>query len=293
MSAGLSVKRIARLFIALAVLLLVVAVGSGVWLVLDARRTRAGDPEYVALGSSYAAGAGLGKRHTGSPILCSRSGKGYPQLLARKLDMSIVDMTCSGSVTKHVTAGGQFFQDAQIRTLSRRTQLVTITVGGNDVGFVRDLYLFAARNSGLTLGWIVGKFWNGPPPLAQRGLPELNRALVTLLDAVKARSPEATVVVATYPTVLPRTGTCPALGLTAGQVQEMRSVEVQLAATTRSAARSRGALLVDMNKLGATHDACSTIPWTKGWGGLAQSPFHPNVEGARATAEAIFEALRQ
>lgn len=83
---------------------------------------------------------GLFHREPGSPILCQRSDNGYPPRLARKLGLPLVDMTCSGSVTKHVLVGGQYFQGAQIRTLSAKTRLVTLTAGGNDVGFVRDLF---------------------------------------------------------------------------------------------------------------------------------------------------------
>ena len=192
---------------------MVLALGAALWLVLDAHRTPAGDPEYVALGSSYAAGAGLGPRQPGSPILCSRSINGYPPRLARKLRLSLVDMTCSGSMTEHVLHGGQFFQDAQIRTLSRRTRLVTITVGGNDVGYVRDLYLLAARHSDTMIGWLVRKLWRGPPRLEQRDYGDLRGELMSLVRAIRARSPAARIVVATYPAVLPRSGTCRQLRL--------------------------------------------------------------------------------
>ena len=65
------------------------------------RRTRA-RPQYVALGSSFAAGIGLGERAPGSPRICMQSINGYPQQLARLLGLSLVDVSCSGAATKHV-----------------------------------------------------------------------------------------------------------------------------------------------------------------------------------------------
>ena len=286
-----ALQRTARVGVRIVLIITVIALGIALWLVLDARRTPTGNPEYVALGSSYAAGAGLGPRQPGSPRLCSRSVNGYPSRLARKLGMSFVDMTCSGSVTQHVSNGGQFFQDAQIRTLTRRTRLVTITVGGNDIGFVRDLYLLAARNSDTVLGSLVRKLWDGPPPIDDRGFLKLSGELTSVLQTIRMRTPEAKVVVATYPTVLPPRGTCEQLRLSSAEVDLMRQVEDRLAATTRSAAEQSGAILVDMHALGASHNACSALPWTKGWGAVSQAPFHPTVLGAQATAGAIADAI--
>ena len=204
MSAWFSARRMARfVFRALSALILLALV-IALALVLDARRTPTAKPEYVALGSSYAAGAGLGPRQSDSPILCSRSNEGYPPRVARALELQLVDMTCSGSVTKHLLTGGQFFQDEQIRTIGPQTQLVTVTVGGNDIGFVRDLYLLATRRSDTLLGWMVRKLWSGPPSANERDYGKLQRDLTELVRTIRTRAPSATVILATYPTVLPR-----------------------------------------------------------------------------------------
>ena len=289
MTQGLRYAGRVCLRLALAALLILLCLGS--WLVLDARRTPTGKPEYVALGSSYAAGAGLGTRQPGSPRLCQRSNDGYPPRLARRLGLSLVDMTCSGSVTKHALVGGQFFQDAQIRTLRADTRLVTLTAGGNDVGFVRDLYLMSSQNSDTALGWMVRRLWDGPPGLAERDFRKLRRTMTVLLREIHRRSPKARIVVATYPAVLPRTGTCPQLRLTASQADIMRQVQARLAAVTRLVASEVGASVVDMTTIGADHSACASTPWTRGWGPMSQAPFHPNAAGAQATANAIAAVL--
>ena len=292
MSAWFSARRMARFVLRALSALVLLALATALVLILDARRTPTAEPEYVALGSSYAAGAGLGPRQPGSPILCSRSNEGYPPRVAHALGLQLVDMTCSGSVTKHLLTGGQFFQDEQIRTLGPQTQLVTITVGGNDIGFVRDLYLLATRRSDTLLGWMVRKVWSGPPSASERDYDKLQRDLTALIRTIRARSPAATVVVATYPTVLPRSGTCEDLGLNANEAAVMRQVENRLSAVTRAAARSNGAISVDMSEAGVEHHACSTSPWTKGRGPVTQSPFHPTLSGANATAKAIITAIK-
>jgi lysophospholipase L1-like esterase len=270
--------------VALLVLLVAGAVGLAYF---QARRTPTGLPQYVALGSSFAAGAGLEKLQDDSPLLCARSVGGYPQRLARKLRLSIVDMSCGGAVTEHLLQGGQFFQGPQVRVIGRDTQLVTITVGGNDVGYVGDLSMLAARNSDSLFGWFVRRFWGGPKTHEERGFDRLRAGLLQVIRDIRTRAPQARIVLATYPGILPKEGTCAAVGMSAEEAAEMRKVGDELAAATRSAAEQGGAILVDMHTFGAAHNACSSESWVNGWtnGGIA--PFHPTAAGAEATADAI------
>ena len=270
----------------------VLIVGAVGFLVVQGRRTPAGTPTYVALGSSYAAGAGLGKLQGGSPLACARSVAGYPQQLAALLRLPIVDMSCGGAVTANVLNGGQFFQGPQTRVIDARTRLVTITVGGNDIGLVGDLSMMAMRNAGGVSGWLAARLWGGPKPMGERDFATLHRQMVALLRAIHARAPKAVIVVASYPAILPWQGTCPSLKLSAKQVAAMRPVEVALAAVTQTAAAEGGAMLVDMHALGEKHDACSAQPWIHGWSKLSAAPFHPTLAGAKATAAAIAATLR-
>lgn len=284
-------NRLTKAVSAFAFILLILTTATVAWFWHQGRRTPDGSPVYVALGSSYAAGAGLGRLQPGSPLLCARSINGYPQQLARMRGLAIVDMSCGGAVTENVLHGGQYFQGAQLRVISRTTRLVTITVGGNDVGYVGDLSMLAARNTTTLFGRLVHLFWKGPKAPAERHYGALHDALVQTLQLIHARAPDARVVVATYPTVLPPTGTCARLGFSEADAQTMRQVSDELAAVTRSAAAEGGATLVDMHVLGAQHDACSSVPWTAGWANATLAPFHPTILGATATAAAISAAL--
>jgi len=266
--------------------LIAIAVGIAAY---QAKRVPHGRPEYVALGSSFAAGAGLGKLEAGSPLLCARSVSGYPQQLARMLHLSIVDMSCGGAVARHLLRGGQFFQGPQIRTIGPETRLVTITVGGNDIGYIGDLSLLAGRHSNSLWGWLVRTFWSGAKDVNARDWAGFEKELTATIQAIRAKAPRADVVVATYPTILPVRGTCSRIALTEVEADLMRAVGDRLAATTRSAAAKTHARFVDMNRIGAGHNACSLSPWTRGYSGIA--PFHPTLLGARATAEAIARDL--
>jgi len=269
--------------------LVVLAVAAAVW---QGHRTPKGTPEYVALGSSFAAGADLGRLEKGSPLLCARSVNGYPQQLARMRGLAIVDMSCGGAVTKHLLVGGQDFQGPQIRAVDRRTRLVTITVGGNDIGYIGDLSLLAARHAHTPFGWLVRTFWKGPKSADGRDYAGVETQVLESLYTVHARSPGATVIVATYPAILPPAGTCPTLGLSAAEADLMRQVAARLDAATQAAAKQGDAILVDMNAIGAAHNACSSAPWTRGWTNAGAAPFHPTLAGAKATAEAVSAVLK-
>ncbi|MBU6266806.1 MAG: SGNH/GDSL hydrolase family protein [Sphingomonadales bacterium] len=283
--------RLRKVLATLAAATAVVVTGASGVLYYQGGRAPAGNPAYVALGSSYAAGAGLGPLQPGSPFACARSIGGYPPRLARLLGMTLVDMSCGGAITDHLLHGGQVFQGPQIRAITPATRLVTITVGGNDIAYAGDLSMLAARHTGTLFGRAVRLFWNGPRTDAQRDFPALERRLLALLSAIHARAPGALLVVATYPTVLPVQGTCRQVGLSDAEAAAMRAVGDRLAAITGAAAARGGALLVDMNALGRGHNACAAEPWISGWANAGVAPFHPTARGAEATAHAIASAL--
>lgn len=274
----------ALLILALLVLAILVAVVQG-------RRDPVGEPRYVALGSSFAAGAGLGPLQKSSPLLCARSVGGYPPRLARLLDIPLVDMTCGGAVTRHLYLGGQAFQGPQVRAVARETELVTITVGGNDVGYVGDLGLLAARHDRTVFGWLVRRLWRGPKPAEGRDYAEVRADLNATATAVRARSPTARIVFVTYPTIVPPEGSCGRIGLTPDEAGLMRDVGDRLAQATRQAAADAGAVLIDLNAEGRDHNACSRTPWVTAWSNGGPAPFHPTALGAQATAARVASVL--
>ncbi|MCK9685926.1 SGNH/GDSL hydrolase family protein [Scleromatobacter humisilvae] len=242
--------------------------------------------EYVALGSSFAAGIGLGPRPAGSPIACMRSANGYPSLLARQLGLSLVDMSCSGSSTRHILQGGRAFLGAQIDAVGAATRLVTITSGGNDVGYIGDLFAAAGK-----AGFIAR--WRATPalPVDARDFGQVTANLVRIVDEVRRRAPNARVALVGYPTVVPATGPFGALEIADEAAVLSRQVGERLHEATRRAADQAGAIFVDMHAPGVGHDACSAQPWINGASPTSGTPFHPNRAGAQAVADAIAKVL--
>ena len=88
--------------------------------------------QYVSLGSSYAAGAGIGTLVPGTPQRCGRTGNNYARQLAARLHLDLIDASCGGAKTSH-TLGPWNELPPQVDAVTPATKLVTITIGGNDL----------------------------------------------------------------------------------------------------------------------------------------------------------------
>lgn len=93
---------------------------------------------YVAMGSSFAAGPGIPTYVDSPPQPCTRSSNNYAHQLARRLKLDLVDVSCSGGVTADLL-GPKGALPAQLDALTPGTRLVTVTIGGNDLGYLPQL----------------------------------------------------------------------------------------------------------------------------------------------------------
>ena len=84
--------------------------------------------------------AGYQAAGRGAPFCAGRSARNYPHLVAERLGLELVDVTYSGATTAHVLADSQPGAPPQIEALDGSEDLVTITIGGNDVGYVPLLF---------------------------------------------------------------------------------------------------------------------------------------------------------
>ena len=284
-------RRTVRVCLAALALIAMLALIVLLIIVVQGKRLPSGNARYVAMGSSFAAGIGLGPRAPDSPFACMRTINGYPSFLAKALSLPLVDVSCSAATTEHLLHGGQYFQGAQLRAVTTATQLVTITSGGNDVGYVGDLSAFAAQQDPSLTSRLAGLALGIPVADRHRDFAKVRRDLVAVVQAIRQRAPRARVILITYPRILPPTLPCKRLNMTEMQVAAMRKVGDALAGATRAAAADSDVLLVDMDRLGAGHHACSADPWVNGWRDPQGRAFHPNLRGARATASAIRAAL--
>ena len=255
---------------------------------------------YVALGDSYAAGP-LIPVQVGLPPGCLRSDQDYPAKVARALGIGdFRDVSCSAATTDDL-AGPQAValgvNPPQLDALGPHTALVTLTIGGNDVGFASIIAECAVRSPSRPTGAACRDFFTagGTDQLAARiaaTAPKIDAAL----HAITARSPHATVALVGYPAILPDSGPgCfPLVPFTAGDVAYLRGVEKELDAMLAQQARDAGARYVDTYRPTIGHDIC-TLPGTKWIEGLVPTapaaPVHPNELGMTAIARAVTSTL--
>jgi lysophospholipase L1-like esterase len=253
---------------------------------------------YVALGSSFAAGPGI------PPVddrKAGRSRRNYPHLVAQRLNLDLVDVTFSGARTEHVLAKRQRGASPQIDAVEADTGLVTITVGGNDVGYIGSMIGSALRGTiGRRLAFLPSRFTNptygGDTEERGRRLDRTRRRLVQIVDAVCQRS-NARILLVDYLTVIgPEASPGRYLPLSEDQIAAYREVAALLAETFTAAANESGAKLVSASSASVDHGVGAAEPWMTGfqWGnpfGDGLIPFHPNAEGMAAVAELVVRGL--
>lgn len=245
---------------------------------------------YAALGSSMAAGPGIKPRAPGSPLAAWRSARNYPHLVAEQLGYDLVDVTYSGATTANVLRERQHGAPPQIDALDGSEHLVTVTIGGNDAGYVP--LLFAATAPAVLRHLpVIGSGLRGllDPVARDRALADVAGSLRELGRRLRERAPRARILFVDYLTLLPPAGTA-APPLSDAVADLGRHVAERLAALTAEAARDTGCELVPAAHASRDHHAWSADPWTVGAGSLLPwhpKPFHPNSAGMRAFADLV------
>lgn len=246
--------------------------------------------QYVALGSSFAAGPGQGVLVEGTPSRCSRFSESYPRQLARRLNLTLTDASCGGATTMNVLAPWNELP-AQIDAVTAQTRLVTITIGGNDVGYLRTML----ATSGCLRAQGEAGVQACPAAAATGDFAEAQRNMERIVAEIRARAPAARVVFVDYQTILPPSVLCEATPLREADAAAIREIERRLAAITADAARNSGSELFTASRLSIGHDACAAEPWIDG--AVASTPgaagYHPNLAGATAVAAALEQMLRR
>jgi lysophospholipase L1-like esterase len=244
---------------------------------------------YVSMGSSFAAGPGTGELKPETPARCTRSQANYPTLLAQRLHLDLVDATCGGATTAHIL-GPWNELPAQLDAVSPETRLVTITIGGNDVNFVRNLH--GAECSGkATSAEVRAKCTQSLLP-GEADWTKLSGNLRDIVRRIRRTAPAARVIFVDYQTVLPHGRACPAVPFDATGLATMRAQAARLASVTASAARAERAEVLHAGALSRSHSPCDAQPWMVGSPGSAPgTPYHPNAAGMRAVADALARRL--
>ncbi|GHE31630.1 ricin-type beta-trefoil lectin domain protein [Streptomyces griseoaurantiacus] len=244
--------------------------------------------DYVAIGSSFAAGPGIPPVQDGAgAAACSRSALDYPSLVARDIGANLTDVSCSGATTANVLTAGQSGQPPQVRAVTSAARAVTVTIGGNEVDYLGSINAYSCRTGGGTDCGTVDR------EAIDRTFPALAGRIGDVVEAVRAAAPQAHVYLVTYFTLLPASGVCANVPLTEDQAAFERGIASRLAEATAAAATATGATLVDLAAASRGHDACSASPWVESYRPApGRVTYHPDEAGMRGAANLVQSALR-
>ncbi|WP_299541866.1 SGNH/GDSL hydrolase family protein [uncultured Streptomyces sp.] len=253
-----------------------------------------GVARYVALGDSYASAAGVPDQ---VDTACTRSSRNYPSLVSAALAPAAVrDVTCGGATTVHLTTSQNASAPPQYDALSADTDLVTLTIGGNDVGFadiiVRCVALGLLNPSGSPCRTTYT--WTGTDTLA-RTIDNAAPKIAAAVDGIRARAPQARILVTGYPAIMPDDGTnCPSVvSIAKKDAPWLRDIHKRLNSVIAKQAADRGATYVDTYTKSVGHDICkpSGTRWMEPLIASGAAPFHPNATGERAMADAVLASV--
>jgi lysophospholipase L1-like esterase len=217
---------------------------------------------YVALGDSYAAGLGTG-REQGD---CDRSPAAYgPQWARAHQPASFTFAACSGATARGI-------RTHRLGALSPATTLVSVTVGGNDVGFSDVIQTCIIQSTHDCLQAIRG---------AEHAMTtSLPRGLNRLLAAIRQHAPAAKIVLTGYPLLFDpaRPGSC-------SEISHREQIALNRGAnlldnTIKSAAGRHGAAFADVRAAFRGHAICDGAAWLHGLDFFSlDDSFHPTIAG--------------
>ena len=219
--------------------------------------------DYVALGDSYSSGVGAPGQHG----LCLRGSSGYPAQWARRNDpASFTDLACAGATTGDVL----MFQAPFIR---RRTDLVTITIGGNDAGFAPAVISCTVSTDAACADVVATAH-----DVVTRQLPA---KLDATYRAIRRQAPAATVVVLGYPVLFDTANAnCGIGGMSLAKRRALDSGAQDLDDLIAQRAHAAGFIFADVRGAFAGHGICAASPWINGLVILPPTDsFHPNTSG--------------
>lgn len=297
-------RKCQRLVLTLAALFVPTAVVSTVALNSAGASTpvSATPPVYVSLGDSYTSGPFI-PNQLPDPPGCLRSDHNYPHFTASALRLTLTDVSCSGATTTDMSQPQSTevgTNPPQFNALSTSTSVVSVGIGGNDIGFVNIIEnCGAATPDGPTMVGPNCKSYydpNGDDHLAA-SIAALAPKIGTMLQTIHAKSRHAKVFVVGYPAILPPTGTgCwPQMPLTTTDVPYLRQTEIELDQMLASEAAAHRATYVDTYTPSQLHNACTSefVRWVEPVVPNAPAaPVHPNAAGEAAMAGMVQSAMK-
>jgi lysophospholipase L1-like esterase len=258
-----------------------------------AHGARAKAVHYVALGDSYSSGLGIPDETNPN---CGRSDSNYPSLVAQAVRATtFTDVTCAGAETRHM-AERQDSAPPQLDALRPETTLVTLGIGGNDLGLAgiitRCVLLGTVNPSGSPCKTSYTLL--GQDEIRDR-INQVAPKIEAVLKEIHARSPQATVLLAGYPVIVPDDGSAcrDLIPFAVGDFAFFRDKEKQFNSMLAQQANVYDATYVDAYTPSVGHDACKPegVRWLEPQATESAAGFHPNAAGHQSTAGAVLAAL--
>jgi len=255
-------------------------------------------PQYVSLGDSYTAGPLIPLQIP--PFGCLKSNNNYPHLTARSLGLVLTDPSCSGAETEDMESPQNVDPDGpnppQFDSLTKQTRIVTLQIGGNDIGFssiARDCTSTSPEGTPCQDRYVH----DGRDEISER-IQATAAKVAAVLQGIHVRSPKAHVLVVSYAAILPDEGPgCwPQVPITEGDVPYVRAKQKELNGMLATQAAANGAELVDWYTASIGHDACKlpVVRWVEPTVPVnAAAPLHPNLGGMIGASDLLSAALRR
>lgn len=247
----------------------VVALGGALGLSAPANATAA--VKYVALGDSYSSGVGTGSE-SGD---CLRSSAAYPGLwAAANSPGSYTSVACSGATTASVI-------NSQLSALDSGTNLVSITVGGNDVGFASIMETCVLQGTDACVAAVADA--------ENKAQSELPGSLDGVFDGISSRAPNAHVVVLDYPVFYQLNTTC--VGLSDESHRKIDEGINLLDGVIADAASRHGFTFADVRDIFVGHQLCSGDKWLHALNYLhLTESYHPTATGQSSGYLPVFSS---
>lgn len=273
---------------------------------------------YVAMGDSYSSGEGAWDYEEGTDFddrddlwpfnddeedhnRCHRSANAYSQILGGDNDFAGGEtfVACSGAIMTDIDDPNhkETDEEPQIDSLGDDVSLVTMSMGGNDLGFadvVKDCIINGERGVGF-MDTCQEKHADRITAL----LPTLQDQLVARYLQIKKAAPNARVIIVGYPQLFIDNPSDNYGNLLFKEDQVwMNQQAAALNAMLRAAAKEAGVEFVDPTEAFREHGIGSDEPWVNdldfgGPGMMVADPssFHPNAAGHAALAALVQQQM--
>jgi lysophospholipase L1-like esterase len=238
---------------------------AGLAVVFAAAGRGATGESYVALGDSYSSGVGTGSYTLNSA--CKRGVYAYPYLYTQgHPGTTLTFVACSGAKTSDLLA-------TQIGAVTSATTLVTMTIGGNDIGFANLIYQCTLSDCSAALDSTRAKLE-----------ATVGAALDRVYTAVKSRAAfSAKIVVLGYPRVFSGASCFGAFGISSTERTKANALSDALDGAIAAHAAAGGVTYKSAIGAYTGHAVCSSSSWLNGLNLFnTGESYHPNRSGNSA-----------